>query len=116
MKKLMQFFDAERFFAAKRLTVTGCKPWVDFSSKATLGTKIDVVIIEDKTEYRLKDGETASNLFEKFSAKVPKQLAVPTGTEITLVNPVGTVYGEYNAKLSVVADDIKVVGQNNQTK
>jgi len=112
----MQFFDSERFLSGKRLVVTGSRPWVDFSSKAVLGTKLDVVITEDNTIYRQKDGEHISNVYEKFSVKIEKTITIPAGTEVALVNPVGTVYGEYNSKLSVVVDDIKVVGQNNQTK
>ncbi len=111
MKKLNQFvkFDGPGFFADKKLMVTGCKPWVDFESKETLGTKLDVVITEDNTIYREKDGEHISNLYEKFSVKISQKVAVPSGTEITLVNPVGTVYGDYRNLLSVVVDDIKIV-------
>jgi len=118
MKKLMQFlrFDGPGFFGEKKLMVTACKPWADFKTKEELGTKVEVVIIEDNTAYRLKDGEQVSNIYEKVAIKVAKQLTVPTGTVIELVNPVCTVYGDYRDKLSVTVDDVKVVGQNNQTK
>lgn len=111
MKGLTQYlvFDCGKFFQEKKLMATACKSWVDYESKEVLGTKIDVVITEDKTPYKTKTSEQISNLYEKFAVKVGKALTIPVGTEITLVNPVGTVYGEYRQLLSVVADDIQAV-------
>jgi len=37
-------------------------------------------------------------------------LNIPIGAVVELVNPVGTVYGEFRNQLSITVDDIKVVG------
>jgi len=111
MKYLGQFqkFDSESFFKEKVLIANGCSQWVDSDTKQVLGTKISTVIVKDDTEYNQKDGEAASNLFEKFNVKVPKTVSVPVGARIELVNPVGTIWGDYRNQLSVTADDIKIL-------
>ena len=112
MKYLTQFlhFDCSAFFSGKILQVISCKQWADFTSKEIVGSKITAVIVEDKTPYRVKDDEQASNIYEKISIKIPtKTLNVAPGTVVELVNPVGTVYGDYRNQLSIRAEDIKIV-------
>ena len=112
MKYLTQFlhFDCSRFFSDKTLQVVGCKQWSDFTTKDIVGTRLTAVIVEDKTPYRVKDGEQASNIFEKISIKIPgKTLNIAPGTVVELVNPVGTVYGDYRNQLSIRAEDVKVI-------
>ena len=36
-------------------------------------------------------------------------LNIPIGSSIELINPVGVVYGEYHNRLSLTADDVKVI-------
>ena len=99
--------------SAKVLSVASCGPLQDFTTKQVTGTKVTTVIIEDNTPYKPKaDGSTISNLYEKIVVKVPGKmgLTIPVGSVVELINPVGTVYGEYRNQLSITADDIKVIG------
>ncbi|MBR2134102.1 MAG: hypothetical protein IJ851_05260 [Eubacterium sp.] len=109
MKKLNQFlfFDTNKFLEAKKLYVVGTSPITD--NENVIGTKIQVVIFEDKTTYRCAEGETVTNQFEKFNIKVKKAVDIPIGAIVSPVNPVGTLYGEYRNNLSVSADDIKII-------
>lgn len=111
-KYLMQFyvFQWAAFAAGKTFAVTGCSEWADYESKEVLGSKVTVAIVKDDTVYKRKPGETTTNLYEKLDIKVPKKgFTVPIGSNVELVNPVATVFGQYNNMLSVRADDIKVV-------
>lgn len=111
IKGLDQFFDSARFLAGKELKVTGISAWKDFATKQILGSKVDVVIVEDRTEYVPKaSGEAFTNQYEKFSVKVAKgvnDLQVSVGMLVVLVNPVIKVYGEYHNMLSAKADDVQ---------
>ena len=78
-----------------------------------MGRKVDVVIVKDGTQYKQKDGESVSNLYEKFTIKIPKDVKIPSNAYVALVNAEGTVYGEYRNQLSVTADDIRVLQQSN---
>jgi len=112
MYKLPQFlfFDCLAFLLGKTLQVVSCGPLVDYETKSKIGTKVGVVITSDETEYKVRDGETVSNVFEKFNVKVVgKELTLTPGTVVNLVNPRGVVYGEYRNNLSVTADDIQPV-------
>lgn len=109
LKNLMQFllFDIASFLAGKRLVVTGIEKWVDYTTKQVLGSKAILAIVEDNTPYKPKaDGSLATNLYEKLTVKIPGNVTVPVGTEVTIINPTATVYGEYRNQLSVKADDI----------
>lgn len=110
MKGLSQFrhFDFPGFVAGKDLTVTGVKQWREYETDKVLGTAVTVAITRDETPYKPgKDGAQISNLFEKFTVKVPTpNVSVKIGDVVTLINPVATVYGQYNNELSVRADDI----------
>lgn len=118
MRGLTQFrsFDYERFTKDKVLVVTGISPWTDFATQSPLGTKVEVAIFRDKTEYKSKDGEAISNLYEKFFVKVPKAVSVPLNSVVVAVNPVATIYGDYQNQLSVKADDIQVVQPQTASK
>ena len=112
MKKLTMFtyFDFEGFMKGKTLMCTGVTPWKDHETGSVLGTKVETAIFKDKTNYGpSKDGSQVTNLLEKITFKVSKQIDVPTGVEVVPVNPFAKVYGEYNDKLSVTADDVQVV-------
>ena len=105
-----EFFDADAFFADKRLMTTNLIPWIHFETKELLGTKVEAVIIEDKTDY----GDTDfTNLFEKVVFKTnQKNLSIPIKSEIKCTNIVGVLYGEYRNQLSLRCDDIEVVAKN----
>lgn len=111
LKKLSQFvhFDFKGFMEGKICLVVGISEWVDHDTKKHMGTKVEVVIVEDKTQYVHKDGEVISNRYEKLIYKVKKDIKVPIDARVVPVNPVGTVYGDYRNQLSIVADDIRVI-------
>lgn len=108
---LFLMFQLDKFLQGKELTVTGCRPWKDFDTQKELGTVVDVAITKDNTQYPVgKDGGTQTNLFEKFSIKLPKfNFSVPVGAVVTIVNGNPTVYGDRRDKLSVRAEDVKVI-------
>ena len=111
MKKLGQFsvFDIERFLKDKKLMTTGVSPITDDDGKR-IGTKVQVVILEDNTEYRVAEGEQVTNQFEKFNIKLNKVVDnVPMNAIVVPVNPVATVYGEFRNNISVTADGLKVI-------
>lgn len=87
----------------------GQREWKDFNTGEVLGTKLDAVIAQDKTDYGTKEGEVVSNLYEKLTIKIPKVITIPMNVEVRLVNAKATVYGEYRNQLSIVAEDIKII-------
>ena len=106
-------FDSTAFLKDKVLSVTTCGPLQDYETKQVTGTKVVVVVTKDETPYKPKaDGTVITNLFEKITVKLPGKmgLTVPVGAAVELINPTGTVYGEYRNQLSITADDIKVIG------
>ena len=95
------------------LSATSCGPLKDFETKQVTGSKVVVVITKDETHYKPKaDGTAITNLFEKITVKLPGKMGlnIPVGSVVELINPTGTVYGEYRNQLSITADDIKVIG------
>ena len=113
MKKLRKGlkFDAAWFFRGKVLVATECRPWTDYNTKEELGTKVEVVITKDATDY---GDPTVSNVFERFSIKVGRKIEVPAGSIVMPVDPECTVYGNFSENLSVKASDLRIV-QNNAT-
>ena len=113
MKKLNMFtyFDFDAFANGKRFMSIGIQPWKNFDSGEVEGTKIEAVIVQDKTDYGNKEGEVTSNLYEKLTFKVPKEISIPMNVEIRPVNAEATVYGEYRNQLSVIAENLEVVGK-----
>ncbi len=114
MKKLSKYvtFNWEGFANQKAFLVTGVRPWTDHETGALCGTKIDVVIIKDDTDYGAsKEGEKVTNLFEKLTIKVPSKISVPISSQIEVINATAVVYGNYHDQLSVTAESIKVVSK-----
>lgn len=114
MKNLNQFnsFDWEAFATGKVFRVVGASEWVDYESKTHLGTRVTVAIIEDNTAYKPgRDGNVSTNLLEKITFKVSKDITVPPGSVVVPVNAVATIYGEFRNQLSVKADGIRVVAK-----
>lgn len=112
MKNLTKFlhFDLPAFLNGKVLTVTSCRPWNDRETGAHKGTVVDVAITRDDTAYPpAKDGVAVTNLYEKFPARISKDLAIPIGATIEIINGIGTVYGDFRNQLSVQAEDVKIL-------
>lgn len=109
MKHLSQFvnFDLDAFLNGKELLVNSVSDWLDYEDKSIKGTKITTVIISDDTDYNGKDG---NNRFEKLVIKVPKAIDVAVDSVVVPINAIARVYGDFNSNLSVVAEDIEVVG------
>lgn len=112
LKKLPNytFFDIEGFLEGLTLMLLGHKEWRDYDTQKVLGTKTELVIIEDNNDYGSSNGEVVTNLFEKLTVKIPKQLDnIPLKSKVRLVNPEAVVYGEFRNQLSITADDIEVI-------
>lgn len=111
LKKLSQFerFDAEGFFENLSLGAVGQSEWKDHDTGAHMGTKVEVVIIGDKHNYNSANGQQVSNIYEKLTVKVPKDIDVPMNSHVRLVNVYAKVYGQYRNQLSVTADDVEVI-------
>ncbi len=116
MKYLTQFlkFGWDPFAKDKHFLVTGCKPWLDYVTKAKCGTKVETIITSDKTQYQQKDGAMLSNLYEKVTFKCKKDVNIPLNAYVVPVNAVAKVYGDYHNQLSVTCDDIKILQQPKQ--
>lgn len=110
MKKLGQFlkFDWETFAKDKRFLCTGGSEWVDYETKEHRGTKIEVVIAVDNTEYRHTEGEVVSNRFEKLAIKVSDDIDIPVDQYVMPTGVVAKVYGDYRNLLSVTATGLTV--------
>lgn len=113
LKKLNQFntFNFEEFSIGKKYLLIGKQDWKEFSTNEIIGTKLEVVIAQDKTAYKLKEGEKISNIYEKLVFKVSKEVDIPLNSEIKAINPIAKVYGEYSNQLSIVVEDVEVVGK-----
>lgn len=113
MHNLGQFleFRTQDFLRGKKLQFVDKSNWVDRDTGALLGTRVDLVIIEDGTEYKSKaDGTPArTNRFEKITVKVPGAVSLPDDALVELVNPVGTVWGDYRNQLSLKADEVREI-------
>lgn len=112
MKKLRDFilFDSDRFFREKLLQVVSVNDWVEYESKERLGTKVEVVIVSDKTPYNMKPGEQVTNRFEKLVIKVKKDsVSAMPDDKVRLVNPECKIWGDYSNQLSVTCDDLEVL-------
>lgn len=111
MYHLNQFlkFDSESFFKDKQLVVCGCSEWKDYTTKAHMGTRVDVMIAMDNTPYVQKPGEFKSNAYERLALKVSRDVHIPVNSVVVPVNVTATVYGQYRNQLSVKCTDIQVV-------
>lgn len=112
MKKLSMFsvFLWDKFAEGKRFVCTGCTEWRDFDDKEkVLGTKIETAIIEDRTAY---DDPDVTNLYEKITFKVGKEVKIPLNSEVKFKNVKATVFGEYRNQLSCTAEDVTVVSRD----
>lgn len=113
LKKLNKFlyFDFDSFAKGKRFISVGQQEWKDFNNGNILGTRVEIVIAQDKTDYGLAEGEIVNNLYEKLIIKVSKQITIPMNVEVRPINAVATVYGDYRNQLSVIAEDIEIISK-----
>lgn len=108
LKKLSVFkrFDNQAFFEPKALMAMSEEQWLDFDSGKKLGTKLNVVIWQDRSDY---GDPTITNVGQTMSVKIagrePQSNISPH--LVRLINPVATVYGEYQNQLSIRADDFE---------
>ncbi len=112
-KKLAQFeyFDIEEFLKGLGLGTVGQSEWKNFDTGKHEGTKVDLVIVSDKNKYISTNGEVVSNIYEKMTVKIPKDIDVPMNAHVRLINPSAKVYGQYRNQLAVTADDIEVISK-----
>ena len=110
LKRLSKYiyFDWNSFSEGKRYVSLSVKPWNDYETGKELGIKLESVIAKDETDYGEAD---VSNIYEKLLIKVPKKIDIPLNTEIKIIGANAKVYGNYNNMLSIVAEDIQVVGK-----
>lgn len=102
-------FDNAEFFANKKFLLFKSEEWKDYDSGQIKGSKYTVVIYADDTNYGGDIG--VSNAGETLIIKVAgaKPVEVTRPVFVELINPMGTVYGDYRNELSVRADGIKAV-------
>ena len=110
LKKLNKFlnFDYEGFAKDKKLICIGQQEWRVFETKSLEGTKLEIAIVQDKTDY---GEEGVNNLYEKFYVKIPQVINVPVNAEVKFKNAQATVYGEFRNQLSVIAESVEVIGK-----
>ena len=110
LKNLYQFarFDLKAFLEGKTLKLVDLATWEDYNTGEILGTRAEVVIAADRTNYTIPKGRdrVRSNLYEKMTIKVRKDIQLPLDTVVTPVNAVAKVYGDRNDCLSIVAADL----------
>lgn len=113
MKGLKYYIDFlwDLFARGKKFMVVNCTDWNDYQTKQHLGSKVEVVIVEDKTPYTSTNGEAVTNLYEKLTFKVSKEIKIPQNALVEPVNVTAKVYGEYRNQLSIKCDDIKILSQ-----
>lgn len=113
MKGLGQFrrFDWENFSIGKTYQVVGIADWMDRDTGKRLGKRVDVVIVEDNTQYEYRNGTQYTNLYERLTLKVEGAAAVDVtiGDTVVPVDAVARCYGDYSNQLSVTCKGIRVV-------
>lgn len=110
-------FNWEKFAEGKEFAVTGISEYKDYVSGEHLGTRVDVVIISDKTPYEFKDSEVYTNRFEKLVFKCSKKnLDIPLETRVRPRRVVASIYGEYRNMLSIKCEDVEILSDSAANK
>ena len=78
-------FDLAGFLADKTLAFTGASVWKDYATQQVMGTKAELTITKDDTPYKVKDGESVTNLYNKLTVKVPGKVDLQIGAEVEIV-------------------------------
>lgn len=114
MKGLKQFvqFDLDGFLKEKEITFLDAKPYYLYENgKVTdqvAGMKLECVITKDHTIY---NNQETNNEYEKISVKIPgaTKAGIKRGSKIKVVQGVGKVWGDYSQNLSIEANNIQVI-------
>ena len=109
MKFLQDFFNWEGFSQGKVFAVTGVSEWKDFKTKEHLGTRVECAIVKDSTVYPQKDNSNESNLYEKITFKVSKDVNPSIQSYVKPIAPVCRIYGNFNDMLRVKCSDIQIL-------
>ena len=103
-------FNFSKFSQGKDYTVTGLSEWLDYDTKKPMGWRVDTVVTRDDTQYRTKDDQVISNLYQPQVFKCSAKPDVKVGD---IVEPVDitacTLYGQFRNQISVKCDSVKVV-------
>lgn len=115
LKKLSHLlsFDNQEFFSKKSYLLFGSSKWVDYDTNKVMGVKFKVVIYQDETNY----GDLSiSNAGETLTVKVKGARDGYQGAPVPvrLINPRGTIYGEYRNQLSIIADDVEIINNEQE--
>lgn len=118
LKNLGQFFDYKRFFEGKKLVVSNVTDAVDFESKAVIGRKVELLIMEDRTKYAPSGtGRVSNNFGEKFTVKVlndtgnaVKMDSLLPQTEVTISGfSKCNIYNDRNGTMQITAEALDIV-------
>ncbi len=111
MRGVHQFehFEQEEFGATKDYTVTGVSEWLSYEEKKPMGWAISTIITRDDTQYRVKDGQSISNLYQPQVFKCFQKPDVKIGDIVEPVEPVATLYGQFRNQISVKCKTMRVV-------
>lgn len=111
LKAIAQFMDFDRFTKDKELAVKETRPMRDANTGIITGTRVEVMIWKDQTEYAPnKDGSIPSNLYNNFVVKVHKKdLGLEINDIVEFKGVIAKIYGEYNNELTIDAEDVVVI-------
>ncbi len=114
--RAVEDFPIDAFLEGKTQAVLECAEWKDYvdgKPGPVKGTKVTVVVLEDKTVYPKagKNGQPISNRYAQLSVKCPKMgLSLPIDSIVELVGPTSaTVWGDRRDQLSITAEDVRPV-------
>lgn len=103
-------FDANDFLNGKQLLLMKQEDWIDYDSGKVIGAKLKITIWIDDTKYH---SEKTSNEGSELDVKIPGLKAKEVNRNnrgfIKLINPTGTVYGDFQNQLSLKADGFDFV-------
>ena len=111
LKAIAQSMDFDRFTKDKELAVKETRPMRDANTGIITGTRVEVMIWKDQTEYAPnKDGSIPSNLYNNFVVKVHKKdLGLEINDIVEFKGVIAKIYGEYNNELTIDAEDVVVI-------
>lgn len=115
MKGLFEFqhFDWDSFTIGKVYRVVGVAPWADYNTGERRGTKVTVVIVEDKTPYHCKAEAKYTNQYERLAFKVTGDVDnVAVGDCVVPMDVTAKVYEQYNNQLAVTCSGLSVVDED----
>lgn len=100
-------FDLDGYLKGKELTVVELRDSSEYDGDEIAG-RVVVAITKDETDYG-RGPDAPTNLFEKITVKVRQAPDVSVMDRVRIVNGRGTVWGDYNNNLSIIADAVAPV-------